>query len=251
METRYTRNRIYLTESEQSIIKNYPILLGGCGIGSVIAECALRFGFENIKIVDGDDVERSNLNRQNYTEEDISKSKTEALKERLLSINKKAKISSFDSFLTPDNIIEQIKGCKIAINALDFSSDAPLLFDKLCQENNIPVLHPYNIGWAGLVTVIDPEGLSLDSIKNPEEDFNEVKMVEYALGYLNYWGISSEWMNDVISKFKNEKENLSPPQLAVASWTLASMCTHLLFDIATRRSYKRFPKFYMSSLMSI
>jgi len=158
METRYTRNRIYLTESEQSIIKNYPILLGGCGIGSVIAECALRFGFENIKIVDGDDVERSNLNRQNYTEENISKSKTEVLKERLLSINKKAKISSFDSFLTPDNIIEQIKGCKIAINALDFSSDAPLLFDKLCQENNIPVLHPYNIGWAGLVTVIDPEG---------------------------------------------------------------------------------------------
>ena len=135
--------------------------------------------------------------------------------------------------------------------ALDFSSDAPLLFDKLCQENNIPVLHPYNIGWAELITVIDPEGLSLDSIKNPEEDFNEVKMVEYALGYLNYWGIFSEWINDVISKFKNEKENLSPPQLAVASWTLASMCTHLLFDIATRRSYKRFPKFYLSSLMSI
>jgi len=38
-------------------------LLGGAGIGSIIAECALRFGFENIVIVDGDRVELSNLNR--------------------------------------------------------------------------------------------------------------------------------------------------------------------------------------------
>ena len=68
MEERYCRNRIYVKESEQEAIKKYRILLGGAGIGSIIAECALRFGFENITIVDGDKVELSNLNRQNYEE---------------------------------------------------------------------------------------------------------------------------------------------------------------------------------------
>ncbi|WP_375379286.1 ThiF family adenylyltransferase [Chryseobacterium luquanense] len=52
------------------------MILAGSGIGSNIAECALRFGFENLTIVDGDRVEFSNLNRQNYTYEDVSTYKT-------------------------------------------------------------------------------------------------------------------------------------------------------------------------------
>ncbi|TGX79503.1 hypothetical protein E5358_14850 [Palleniella muris] len=70
---RYSRNRIYVNAEEQKKVRNTRILLGGAGIGSIIAECALRFGFENITIVDGDKVELSNLNRQNYTEGDISR----------------------------------------------------------------------------------------------------------------------------------------------------------------------------------
>ena len=71
MEQRYGRNRLYVSEKEQSLVKDYKIFLGGAGIGSIIAECSLRFGFEHITIVDGDKVEESNLNRQNYTENDI------------------------------------------------------------------------------------------------------------------------------------------------------------------------------------
>ena len=62
MEDRYCRNRLYVSEREQNIIKDYKIFLGGAGIGSIIAECALRFGFEHITIVDGDKVEGSDLN---------------------------------------------------------------------------------------------------------------------------------------------------------------------------------------------
>lgn len=54
---RYNRNRIYIPTLVQEKIKDVNILLAGCGIGSVIAECALRMGFENITLVDGDNVE--------------------------------------------------------------------------------------------------------------------------------------------------------------------------------------------------
>lgn len=72
---RYSRNRIYISEEEQERIKHVRVLLGGADIGSVIVECALRFGFENITIVDGDKVEESNLNRQNYVHSDIGECK--------------------------------------------------------------------------------------------------------------------------------------------------------------------------------
>ncbi|MBC8757695.1 ThiF family adenylyltransferase [Kordia sp. YSTF-M3] len=249
MEDRYSRNRIYLTEEEQKMIKDYPIILGGSGIGSVIAECALRLGFENITIIDGDQVELSNLNRQNYTEHDIDIDKTEAIKNRLKSINSNANIKVHNSFLTIENVEEYIKGHKIAINALDFTTEVPLVFDKLCQKNNIPVLHPYNLGWGGLVTVITPEGLMLDTIEKPDETFNEVVMVKYASNYLKFWGTPCGWIDDIIRKYQEEKEQLSPPQLSIASWTVAAMCTNVMFNIATKKEYKKFPEFYLSTIM--
>ena len=142
---RYSRNRIYISEEEQERIKQVRILLGGAGIGSIIAECALRFGFENITIVDGDKVEESNLNRHNYVHSDIGKYKAEALSKRLLKINPKAEISFFNTFINKTNVEEIVFGHHIAINALDFKDDTPLVFDQVCSDKKIPVLHPYNL----------------------------------------------------------------------------------------------------------
>lgn len=250
METRYSRNRIYVTKEEQEIIKNYPILIGGSGIGSVIAECALRLGFENITIIDGDEVELSNLNRQNYTENDIETSKVNAIKKRLLSINKNATIVVQNCFLTAENVENYIKGHKIAINAIDFTSDVPFVFDLICQQNNIHVLHPYNLGWGGLVTIITPKGLPLKSIEKNGEQFDEIKMVEYASSYLKFWRTPHDWIDEALEKYLKENKILPPPQLSIASWAVAAMCTHLLFNIATNKKTKEFPEFYISTIMN-
>ena len=97
-EEKYNRNRIYIKPDEQERIKHFRVLLGGAGIGSIIAECALRMGFETITIIDGDKVEESNLNLQNYRLEDISNYKAESLAKRLLSINPKANIRVVKDF---------------------------------------------------------------------------------------------------------------------------------------------------------
>lgn len=247
MDERYSRNRLYITGEEQDKIKTTPILLAGSGIGSNIAECALRFGFEDITVVDGDVVELSNLNRQNYTEENISENKAEALCNRLKAINPAADIKFHSEFITPENIDEIVDNCQIAINALDFTSDVPLVFDELCQKKGITVLHPYNLGWGGLVTVITPDSLKLDSLTSGE-NFNELKMVEYVSGYTRFWGNPNIWLEKIIEDYKSEKENLPPPQLAVASWIVAGMCTHIMFKIATQKNYKKFPEFYINSI---
>lgn len=248
-DNRYSRNRLYITEEEQQQIKNFPVLLGGSGIGSVIAETALRLGFENITLIDGDTIELSNLNRQNYTEPDIDKYKAETIYNRLKAINSKANIQCHNCFLTEENVAGFIEGHKVAINALDFTTDIPLLFDKICQKQQIPVLHPYNLGWGALVTIIMPNGISLDTLSQRGEKVNEVTVVEYAARYLKFWNTPQQWLNDIIADYKAEKEVLPPPQLSVASWLVASMCTHLLFNLATGKTVRSFPKFYLSSIM--
>jgi len=245
MEERYVRNRLYLSPEEQRIIRNTPVFLAGAGIGSVIAESLVRFGFETITIVDGDHVELSNLNRQNYTEADINTLKVHALKRRLLSINSNARITVHPCFMTPDNIRELISGSKIAINALDFTTEVPLLFDRICQESRIPVLHPYNLGWGSLVIVI-AENLTLDSLKKDNEKFNELNVVQYVSGHMRFWGRPQQWLEYVIDEYIHENKQLSPPQLSIASSLAAASCVKIAFDIATDKPVKEFPEYYLT-----
>ncbi|WP_281310186.1 HesA/MoeB/ThiF family protein [Flavobacterium flavigenum] len=247
MEKRHERNRLYINKEDQELIKKTHILLAGAGIGSVIAECLLRLGFETLTIIDGDTVELSNLNRQNYTEKDISTDKAEALKERLLLINSEAKITIHNCFLTTDNVGQYIKDHKIAINALDFTSDVPLLFDSLCQKKNIPVLHPYNLGWAALVLVISKKS-GLHILEKQNERFNELNVVDYVSNYMRNSGNPQEWLEEIVDRYKKEKKKLPPPQLSVASWQAAAVCTSISFDIATNKSVKTFPEFYFTTI---
>lgn len=248
MQEKYSRNRIYIGKKEQNDISNFSILLGGCGIGSVIAECALRLGFESFTLVDGDKVEESNLNRQNYRYEDIGKFKVEALADRLISINPTVKIKLVKSYISVENIESIIEGHNIAINALDFTTDIPLLFDEYCQNQNIHVLHPYNIGWGGLLTIIAPNGVSLNSLIENKNKFNELNFVKYASNYMSFIGSPQEWLDEVIDKYIKEEKKSPPPQLSIASWIVASMCVTAIYNIVTNKPIKTFPEFYITTI---
>ena len=131
---RYDRNRIYISAGQQERIRSYRVFIGGAGIGSLVAECALRLGFEHITVVDMDSAE--------------------AIGGRLKAINPDADIVVKNTAMTHDNVRELIDGCDAAVNALDFTTDIPLEFDDVCLGRGIPVLHPYNIGFSSCVMVL-------------------------------------------------------------------------------------------------
>lgn len=246
---RYEGNRIYISDEDQIKIKGFRVLLAGVGMGSNIAETLLRIGFETITLVDGDVVEESDLNRQNYTEGDVGIPKVEALKKRLLSINPKAKISTINTFIDHDNIEDIVAGHDVAINALDFKSDIPFVFDRFCAKLGIYVLHPYNVGFAGIVMVISPDGANLESLLYEGESYLgfEKRAVQHVTDYFNYWVRPKIWIEEVIRKYEDEGMTLPPPQLSIASSLVGGMCTSILMRIVRGEFVKVFPKFYYYS----
>jgi len=244
----YSRNRIYITPQEQAAISSFHILLAGAGLGSVIAECALRLGFQRITIIDGDVVEESNLNRQNYTRQDIGVSKAEALKNRLLKIHPEAEITAHHQFLTSENISQFINGVDAAINAIDFASDAPFVFDQVCATQGIPALHPYNLGWGACVFVVTNKSENLSYLSKNPQGF-ELQFVNYMMEQLRQQGQNyPSYLAQAMQAYKNETTQLPPPQLAVASWVVAGLCTDILFRLATGKQVKLFPEFYFNQL---
>lgn len=251
MEDLYSRNRFYIPDDKQESIRNIRLLLGGAGIGSNIAECALRFGFENITIIDGDKVELSNLNRQNYIRSDIGKFKAEALAERLLKINPNADICFHCEFITNDNLHRLVGDCDIAVNALDFRNDIPLKFDERCRAMRVPVLHPYNFGWGGFLMIVTPDSLPISSIlRDSNLQGFELEMAKYVSGYCQFWNLpENNWLHTIIEEYIKEKDKTCIPQLAVGSWIVGAMCVNAMYRIAIGEPIKECPKFYLTSML--
>lgn len=248
MENRYTSNRLYVSEKEQETIKNFRIIIGGAGIGSIVAECALRFGFEHITIIDGDKVEESHLNRQNYTSSDIGCPKAECLAKRLSDINPKAHITFRNEFFTKENANDILENQDVAVEAMDDNDESAFVFAQQCKERNIPVLHPYNFGWAGFLTIADPSRHSLSELSDIPSRF-EMKVADYVTGYSAFWQNPQPWLEQILNQYRAEKDTLPLPQLSIASWITAGLCTNAIFHLATGRPVKYFPKFYFSSLL--
>lgn len=247
MNLRYGRNIIHIKEEEQQRIKDFAILIGGCGIGSYIAECLLRMGFENLTIIDGDIVELTNLNRQNYVETDIGINKAIALKNRLMAINPHAKIMAYSEFLDRDNLPNLDLNCQVAVNALDFSSDIPFLFDEYMVQRNIHVLHPYNLGWAGFLTVIAPESHNLRSLDREHHAF-EMNVGKFIVSRLQEDHINTKWLEEFLSEYNTIAMDSPPPQLSLGLYLLSGMVCQIIFNIATSRTIKLFPEYYYLSM---
>ncbi len=62
----------------------------------------------------------------------------------------------------------------VAVNAIDITtesrSETNLAFDHVCESMNIPVIHPYNIGYASLAVVVKPGKPRLVTLN--EDDMN-------------------------------------------------------------------------------
>ena len=94
-------------------------IAGAGGLGSNIALSLSRIGVANIKIVDFDIVEPSNLNRQQYYIKDIGEYKVIALKRNLKEVNPFINITGIIEKLNKNNIKEIFNDVDIIIEAFD------------------------------------------------------------------------------------------------------------------------------------
>lgn len=248
MVNNYLGNLNWLSSEEQKAIKNVPILFAGAGINSVIAECALRFGFENITIVDEGIVKVNDLNTGNYISSNIGKYKAEVLAKYLRKIKPKANIEFHNVTVNHENIRELTEGHKVAVNTLEFNSDIPFLFDEVCKEYGISVLHPYNFGWAGFLTIVNPEGYQLSELSQNPAEF-EHELIKYVARYGEFWRLPTNWINSMNDISSPEKHGYPHIQMPIAAWIVGGYCVNAMYNIVVGKPVQYFPKFYLSSFL--
>ena len=109
-------------------------ILGVGGLGSNIAEILARSSVGNLHIVDFDEVEASNLNRQAYFLEDIGKKKTEAIKNKIEKINPFVKVDIENIKVTQENIGRIIEKEKIVVEAFDDAKTKAMAVNEILEN---------------------------------------------------------------------------------------------------------------------
>lgn len=141
---------------------NYEVKIGIAGAGGLGSNCAVnlvRLGFVNFIIADFDVVDRSNLNRQFYFEDQIGEKKTEVLKKNLLRINRKVDIEAVDIKLDRENIRDVFSTCSIIVEALDSVGAKKMLLEHLSGDERF-IVTASGLGSGGSTDIIRTRQIS-------------------------------------------------------------------------------------------
>ncbi len=117
------------------------IVFGVGGVGSFTVEALVRAGVGTIVLVDDDTICLTNLNRQIHaTYDTVGKVKVEAMKDRVLSINKACNVITHQVFVTKENIPEIISDdVDYVVDAIDTVS-AKIALVEYCNEMGIKII---------------------------------------------------------------------------------------------------------------
>ncbi len=153
----YDRQVKLFGEKKQNELEDSLVLLLGCGaLGSQVANNLARAGV-NLRIVDRDIVEESNLHRTLFSRNDIGKPKAEAMEEildRSSEVDVEVVVDDFSSF-NWDSYVEDVD---IVVDCSDNMSTRYLL-NRVSLKESIPWIHGSVVRYEGRsITFIPGQG---------------------------------------------------------------------------------------------
>jgi molybdopterin/thiamine biosynthesis adenylyltransferase/rhodanese-related sulfurtransferase len=143
-------------EGQAKLLGSKVLLLGAGGLGSPAALYLAAAGVGTIGIVDMDDVDASNLQRQIlHNTERIGDRKVDSAKKTLTLLNPDVNVVTYDTRLDASNIIEIITGYDVIVDGADNFPSRYLLNDASVKLG-IPVVHGSIFRFEGMVSVFHP-----------------------------------------------------------------------------------------------
>ena len=148
MDSRFSRTERLLGKDGMDRLRDSHVAVFGVGgVGSYIAEGLARCGVGHIDLIDSDDVDITNLNRQlEAVESTVGKPKAQAMKERILQITPECDVTVYECFFLPEN------SDKFDFTKYDYVADAvdtvtaKIELVMKANRENVPVISSMGTG---------------------------------------------------------------------------------------------------------
>jgi len=158
-KTRYRRQMLIngWGEDRQAHLKASQVFIAGAGgLGSPVSMYLAEAGIGKISIIDSDQVELSNLNRQIlHPESRLNESKALSAEKTLQRLNPHINIVTCAEHLDGSNIERIVGQPDLIVDCLD-NFETRYLLNEYIIKNNIPMIHAAIRGFSGQVTFLHP-----------------------------------------------------------------------------------------------
>ena len=165
MEKWLARESLLIGEENIKKLNSSTVAIFGCGgVGSYAVEALARAGIGKIVLIDSDIVDETNINRQLIADTStIGKNKVDVEKERILRINPKAEVITYNTFFNEESSKELInKEYNYIIDAID-SVKSKILLIQLAYEKKINIISAMGMG-----NKLDPTMIEVSDISKTE-----------------------------------------------------------------------------------
>ena len=169
---RYSRHIILQevgVKGQKKLLNASVLIIGAGGLGAPAALYLAATGVGTIGIVDADEVDLSNLQRQViHTTNDVGKAKVKSAAETMEAINPDVTVKTYRTFVDSTNIMDLIKDYDFIIDGTD-NFPAKFLINDACVMAGKPFSHAGIIRFKGqLMTYVPGEGPCYRCVfKNP------------------------------------------------------------------------------------
>lgn len=154
-------------EDDFSILNKSKVLVLGCGgVGGYVVEALARSGIGTLVIVDFDNIDESNINRQIIAlDSTVGLKKVDVLEKRIKDINRDCNVIKIDKFITVDNLDELFNyEIDFFVDACDTTSVKKEIIKK-CLNKKIKF-----ISCMGTGNKLDPSKLEIIDIRKTSND---------------------------------------------------------------------------------
>lgn len=148
-DERFQRTKILIGEENFLKLNSATVAVFGIGgVGSFTVEALARSGIGHLVLIDKDNVDITNINRQIHAlTSTVGKSKVELLRERIFEINPAAKVDTVQKFYLPDEPVENFFICHYdyVVDAID-TITAKINLVLECQRRGIKIISSMGAG---------------------------------------------------------------------------------------------------------
>lgn len=137
------------------LAKASVVLVGAGGLGSPAALYLAAAGVGKLTLIDDDQVERSNLQRQVvHTDARIGMAKSESARIALAALNPAIVIETRETRVVADNVESLLQGHDLVIDGAD-NFPTRYLLDAACRQLGLPMIYAAVHRFSGQVSVFD------------------------------------------------------------------------------------------------
>lgn len=164
-QTAFSRNIGWITEQEQSILRNKRIAIAGMGgVGGFHLLTLARLGVGKFNIADLDTFEVANFNRQaGASMSSLGQAKVEVLARMARDINPECELGIYPQGVNASNLDNFFRDVDLYVDGLDFFAfEAREQVFAYCAKHGIPAVTVAPLGISGALLNFMPGGMSFE-----------------------------------------------------------------------------------------